>query len=145
LNSSENPKGPASGPFVVGQCEAGQRTDPTLQIAPLHYFSPFGLALSSVPDVPLSDGVRVMFFLEPDFVAEPVVVPDFILLDFIFVPVAPGAAVPSLDAPGAGWVCAEAMAVVPNIAAMTTAESASFDRMRILPGETMRKKLAKWI
>jgi hypothetical protein len=111
----------------------------------LHYFSPLGLALSSVPEVPWPDGVRAMLFLEPDFVAEPVVVPDFILLDFILLPVAPGAGVPSLDAPGAGWVCADAMALVPNIAAMTTAESASFDRMRILPGETMRKKLARWI
>jgi hypothetical protein len=67
----------------------------------------------------------------------PVVAPDFILLDFILpdfilVPVAPGPTLPSLDAPGAGCVCADAIAVAPNNEATTRAEMASLDRMRNL-------------
>jgi hypothetical protein len=69
----------------------------------------------------------------------PVVVPDFILLcftlpDFIleWVVVAPGPTLPSLDAPGAGWVCADAIAVAPNNEATARAEIASLDRMRNL-------------
>jgi hypothetical protein len=70
----------------------------------------------------------------------PVVVPDFILLDFILfilpdfilVSVAPGPTLPSLDAPAAGCVCADAIAVAPNSEATTRAEIASLDRMRCL-------------
>jgi hypothetical protein len=69
----------------------------------------------------------------------PVVVPDFILLcftlpDFIleWVVVAPGPTLPSLDAPGAGCVCADAIAVAPNSEATARAEIASLDRMRNL-------------
>jgi hypothetical protein len=74
--------------------------------------------------------------LEPELI--PVVVPDFILLvlvlpDFILdCGVAPGPTLPSLDAPGAGCVCAEAIAVAPSIEATTRAEIASLDRMRNL-------------
>ncbi len=39
-----------------------------------------------------------------------VVVPDFILGS----EVAPGPTLPESDAPGAGWLCAEAMDVAPN-------------------------------
>ena len=38
---------------------------------------------------------------------------------------------PSLDAPGAGWVCAGAIAIAPNSAATTRAEIARLDRMAI--------------
>jgi hypothetical protein len=72
----------------------------------------------------------------------PVVVPAFILLDFILVVfilpdcilglVAPGPTLPSLDAPGAGCVCADTIAVAPNREATTRAEMASLDRMRNL-------------
>jgi hypothetical protein len=91
-------------------------------------------ALLSVPEptLPSLDGLRALLLLIP------VVVLDFILLDFatlagfILVPAAPGPTLPSLDAPGAGWVCADAMAVAPNSEAATRAESASLDRMRDL-------------
>lgn len=75
---------------------------------------------------------------------EPALIPDvevdfvllvFVLVDFIFewvVPVAPGPTLPSLDAPGAGCICADAIAVAPNTKAATSAEIASLDRMRIL-------------
>ena len=73
----------------------------------------------------------------------PVVVPDvtlpvfilwefmlvFILWCFIRVLVAPGPTLPSLDAPGAGWVCAGATDVIPTSEATTRAESASLDSM----------------
>jgi hypothetical protein len=70
----------------------------------------------------------------------PVVVPDFALLVFILsdfilewvVGVAPGPTLPSLDAPGAGCICAEAIAVAPSIEATTRAEIASLDRMENL-------------
>jgi hypothetical protein len=67
----------------------------------------------------------------------PVVVPDFILLDFTFPdfilePVAPGPTLPSLDAPGAGCVCADAIAVAPNSEATARAEIASLARLRDL-------------
>jgi hypothetical protein len=81
--------------------------------------------------------------LEPPLI--PVVVPDFILLDFILPDfilelVAPGPTLPSLDAPGAGCVCADAIAVAPKSEATTTAEIASFDRMRhLLLGLMMRE------
>jgi hypothetical protein len=76
--------------------------------------------------------------LEPELI--PVVVPDFALLVFIFsdfilewvVGVAPGPTLPSLDAPGAGCICAEAIAVAPSIKATTRAEIASLDRMENL-------------
>ena len=59
-------------------------------------------------------------------VPAPVVV---VLPDFIFESEpAPGPTLPELDAPGAGWVWAEAMAVAPNKVATTAAESASLDR-----------------
>src|ERR1700682_5420607 len=83
--------------------------------------------------------LRYRAFLEPELI--PVVVPDFILLcfillcfilpDFILVSVAPGPTLPSLDAPGAGCVCADAIVVVPKSAATTRAEIASLDRMGI--------------
>jgi hypothetical protein len=67
----------------------------------------------------------------------PVVVPDFALLDviflvFILVSVAAGAAVPSLEAPGVDCVCADAIVVAPTSEAATITESASLDRMKIL-------------
>jgi hypothetical protein len=69
----------------------------------------------------------------------PVVVPDFVLLVFIFCDfvvgvVAPGPTLPSLDAPGAGCCCvwADAIAVAPKSEAITRAEIASLDRMRNL-------------
>jgi hypothetical protein len=76
----------------------------------------------------------------------PVVAPDFILLDFILpdfilVPVAPGPTLPSLDAPGAGCVCADAIAVAPNNEATTRAEMASLDRMRNLRFSTTMEEL----
>jgi hypothetical protein len=59
------------------------------------------------------------------FVAEPVVVPGFIL-DWV----ASDPTLALLDVPpGAGWVCAEAGAVTPDNAAITTAEIVSLDRM----------------
>jgi hypothetical protein len=66
--------------------------------------------------------------------AAPVVVPCFILLDFIL----SGAILEpvSLFARGAGCtgsVCADAIAVAPNNEATTRADIASLDRMRILP------------
>src|SRR5712664_2533566 len=77
---------------------------------------------------------RYRAFLEPELI--PVVEPDFILLcfilpDFILVSVAPGPTLPSLDAPGAGCVCADAIVVAPNSAATTRAGIASLDRMGI--------------
>jgi hypothetical protein len=77
-------------------------------------------------------------FLEPELM--PVVVPDFALLVFIlsdfilpdFMLGAPGPALPSLDAPAAGCVCADAIAVAPNNDAIMRAEIASLDRMNNL-------------
>jgi hypothetical protein len=94
------------------------------------YLAPALLPVSG-PTLPWPDGLRVVPLLIP------VVAPDFILLDFIIfpdfilVPVAPGPTLPSLDAPGAGCVCADAIAVAPNNEATTRAEMASLDRMRI--------------
>jgi hypothetical protein len=81
-------------------------------------------------------GALSLLLSEPELI--PVVVPDFALLvlvlpDFILewvVGVAPGPTLPSLDAPAAGCVCAEAIIVAPSIEATTRAEIASFDRMR---------------
>jgi len=78
--------------------------------------------------------IAQLALLEPELV--PVVVPDFILLcsvlpDFILLPVAPGPTLPSLDAPGAGCICADAIVVAPNSAATTRVEIASLDRMGI--------------
>src|ERR1700737_2869688 len=103
----------------------------------VHYLLPLLLpALMSEPEpaLPWPDGLRKSPFLEPELI--PVVVPDFILLcfilpDFILVPVAPGPTLPSLDAPGAGCICADAIVVVPKSAATTRAEIASLDRMGI--------------
>jgi hypothetical protein len=44
--------------------------------------------------------------------------------------VAPAAALPSLEAPAAGCVCADAMVVTPTNEAATRAASASLDRMK---------------
>jgi hypothetical protein len=62
----------------------------------------------------------------------PVVAPDFILLDdFIFVLLlVPGPTLPSLEAPGAGCTCADAIDVAPINDAATRTESASLDRMK---------------
>src|SRR5260370_362290 len=43
-----------------------------------------------------------------------------------------GPTLPSLEAPGAGCICADAIAVAPNNEATTRAEIASLDRMGIL-------------
>jgi hypothetical protein len=90
------------------------------------YFSPSSLAGAALP------------FLEPELM--PVVLPDFALLVFIlsdfilpdFMLGAPGPALPSLDAPAAGCVCADAIAVAPNNDAIMRAEIASLDRMNNL-------------
>jgi hypothetical protein len=101
----------------------------------MYYLLPLLLpALMSEPGPALPDGLRKSPFLEPELI--PVVVPDFILLcftlpDFILVPVAPGPTLPSLDAPGAGCICADAIVVAPNSAATTRVEIASLDRMVI--------------
>ena len=101
----------------------------------MYYLLPLLLpALMSEPEPALPDGLRKSPFLEPELI--PVVVPDFILLcftlpDFILVPVAPGPTLPSLDAPGAGCICADAIVVAPNSAATTRAEIASLDGMGI--------------
>src|SRR4030081_3492087 len=72
-------------------------------------------------------GLRATPLLVGAFViAEPVVMPGF-MLDLV----ASGPAVPSLDAPGAGCVCADAIADAPSSAATTRAEIASLDRMAI--------------
>ena len=61
-------------------------------------------------------------------VLDPVVMPFSCC---VFLPeVAPGLTVPSLDAPGAVWVWADAMSVEPNSEATTRAEIASLDRIR---------------
>jgi hypothetical protein len=106
------------------------------------YFPPlFGPALLSVPGptLPWPDGLRAGPLAAPPELM-PVVAPDLVLLDFIVLPdfilgpVTPGPTLPSLDAPGAGWVCAEAIAVAPNREATIRAEIASLDRIRILLG-----------
>jgi hypothetical protein len=86
--------------------------------------------------LPWPDGFRESPLRAAAFI--PVVVPDFILLDFIFPDfilesVAPGPTLPSLDAPGAGCVCADTIAVAPSKEATTRAEIASLDRMTDLP------------
>lgn len=63
----------------------------------------------------------------PLFMPVPVVVPDFIFES----EVTPGPTLPELEAPGAGWVCAEAMAVAPSRPAATRAVIAK--RMRTTP------------
>jgi hypothetical protein len=101
----------------------------------VYYFPPLFLpALLSVPGptLPWPDGLRASPLWAPALI--PVVVPDFILLDFILPDfilesVAPGPTLPSLDAPGAGWVCADAIAVTPNSEATTRVEIASLDCM----------------
>jgi hypothetical protein len=76
-------------------------------------------------------GLRATPLLMLAFVgAEPVVVPGF-MLEFMLEFVAPGLTLPWLDAPGAGCVCADAIAVAPNSVVATRAESASLDRMGI--------------
>jgi hypothetical protein len=85
------------------------------------------------PTLPWPEGLRALPLWEPALI--PLVVLDFILLDFILpdfilVSVAPGPTLPSLDAPGAGCICADAIAVAPNSEATTRAEIASLDRMR---------------
>src|ERR1700704_4496990 len=121
--SDRKAKGPASyrGPLAVEGCI---RPSPENW----YYFPP--------PTLPWPDGLRA----SPRLVLEliPVVVPDFILLDFILpdfilVSLAPGPTLPSLDAPGAGCVCADAIAVAPNSEATTRAEIASLARMKGSP------------
>jgi hypothetical protein len=65
----------------------------------------------------------------------PVVLLDFLddtFLDFVILvlSVAPAPALPSLEAPAAGCVCADAMVLTPTNEAATRAASASLDRMR---------------
>jgi hypothetical protein len=62
--------------------------------------------------------------------------PAPVVISFDFVPdfEAPGPTLPSLDAPGAGCVWAEAVSDAPNNDATTKAEIASLDRMSILHG-----------
>jgi hypothetical protein len=94
--------------------------------------------------LPLRVSVPGFVFCWPERLRDiPVVVPDFILLvfilwdvmlvfilwDFIRVLVAPGPTLPSLDAPGAGCVCAGATDVIPTSEATARAESASLDSM----------------
>jgi hypothetical protein len=67
----------------------------------------------------------------------PLVVPllvfvDFIFSDFILGLVTPGPTLPSLDAPGAGCVCADTIVVAPTREATTRAGITSLDRMRNL-------------
>jgi hypothetical protein len=73
-----------------------------------------------------SDGLGTTPLLVWGLVAAPVVTPGF-----MFDLVAFGPTLPSLDAPGAGCVCAGAIAVVPNSTATTRAETAGLDRMTI--------------
>lgn len=97
-------------------------------------------ALASVPALLWPAGLRASLLLEPELM--PVVVPVFILLDFtwldfmwldfILESVAPGPTLPSLEAPGAGCIWADAIAVAPNNETTTRAEMASLDRMRYL-------------
>jgi hypothetical protein len=68
----------------------------------------------------------VMDFVTEPVVAEPVVVPGFMLDLLVSVP-----ALPSLDAPGAGCICADAIAVAPNSEAIRRAKIASLQRMGI--------------
>jgi hypothetical protein len=98
-----------------------ERVCPPVNANMYYLLSLFLLALSPFLELPLIPVV------EPDFILL-----DFILPDFILVSVAPGPTLPSLDAPGAGCVCADAIAVVPNSEATTRAEIASLDRMRCL-------------
>jgi hypothetical protein len=79
---------------------------------------PESLSVDGLRATPLMVGVF--------FVADPVVTPGFVL-DLV----ASGPTLPWLDAPVAGWVCAGAIAVAPNNAATTRAETASLDRMAI--------------
>jgi hypothetical protein len=90
------------------------------------YFSMLWPELSSAPGAALP-------FLAPELM--PVVVPDFALLVFVlsdFILGVPGSALPSLDVPFVGCVCADAIAVAPNNEATTRAEIASLERMRNL-------------
>jgi hypothetical protein len=85
------------------------------------------------PTLPSLDGLCAADPLVMPFPLIPVVVPDFTLPDFILVlvPVEPGPTLPSLEAPGAGCICADAIVVAPINDAATKAESASLDRMKI--------------
>ena len=87
--------------------------------------------LGPEPMLPWPDGLRAFLWELVVPLLIPVVVPDFIFIlpDFILVLLAPGPTLPSLDAPGAGCVCADATAVAPNNEATTRAEIASLARM----------------
>jgi len=97
------------------------------------YLPPLFLpALLSVPGptLPCPDGLRALPLLEPAIpLFIPVVVPAFIL-EWVLEWVAPGPTLPSLDAPGAGCVCADALAVAPSREASAIAEIASLVRIR---------------
>src|SRR4029078_4841107 len=65
----------------------------------------------------MPDPVVSMLLGEPDFilpVAAPVVVPFFMFVCLVVLLVAPGPTFPSLDAPGAGCICANAPPVDSN-------------------------------
>src|SRR5436305_13786353 len=81
------------------------------------YFPPLFLpALLSVPGptLPWPDGLRASPLFMPPILL-PVVMPDFILdFDLEVDLVAPGPTLPSLEAPGAGCICADAISTAPN-------------------------------
>src|ERR1700733_7160655 len=80
-----------------------------------------------VPELLSVAGLRATPLLMTAFVdAEPVVMPGLVL-ELL----APGPALPWLDAPGAGCICANAFAIAPNSAVTTRAVIASLDRMII--------------
>src|SRR3954469_4539474 len=102
------------------------------------YLPPLFLpALLSVPGptLPWPDGFRASPLLAPPMpLLMPVVVPFFMLFDLAVLDlVAPGPTLPSLEAPGAGCICADATSEEPTSDAMATATTANLDRMRILP------------
>src|SRR3954447_5825060 len=102
------------------------------------YLPPLFLpALLSVPGptLPWPDGFRASPLLAPPMPPfMPVVMPFFMLFDFVVLDlVAPGPTLPSLEAPGAGCICADATSDEPTSDAMATATTANLDRMRILP------------
>jgi hypothetical protein len=102
----------ATGPFDV------EGVHPPFNVKIRYFPRPMPASLSA-------DGLRatpllVMVLVTGPVVAEPVVVPGFILDLVESVPT-----LPSLDAPGAGCICADAIAVALNSEATTRAETAS--------------------
>src|SRR4051794_31631307 len=104
----------------------GRRKRSTSVLLRTGYFPMLPAWLVPGPTLPWVDGLRESLFLSRWFM--PVVAPGFIILPVLSL-VAPGPTLPCVDAPGAGWVCADATAVAPNSAATTRAESASLDRI----------------